>query len=328
MKSAVATACLLASIGSAQATHVKLTWGSVVTETALGCDAFTPVRAVDGYHYTSFGDCKGLSGTIPDKLSMGFGRIEGGPANATVEDLPTPDLRDTGNRDQGEKPASALIVGGRMYVWIRNYASDGTQARLKYSDDFARPGGGSHWTWAPLTLPRFGFPVFVQGAPGSYAYVVAHDNNSAYTPGDRFILMRLPLSQLGSATSPQYFCGTATAEAWCSSYASRKPIVTLAGKCFRSGVSYNAARGRYYWWQSNAEGTLPTSFRVSSAPKPWGPWTILYDPGSWDMAPGERGEFPVAWMSAHPIGQVGTMHLLFSGGDRLKVRKVTVGVGY
>jgi hypothetical protein len=92
-----------------------LTWGSMVTQTANGCDAFTPVRGPDGHHYTSFGDCRGLTGQLA-RLSMGFGRIIGGLANARVQDLPTPGLTDYGNRDAGQKPSSALIVDGRMYV--------------------------------------------------------------------------------------------------------------------------------------------------------------------------------------------------------------------
>ena len=45
---AILTACLLATVGSDRAAHIKLTWGSAVTETAPGCDAFTPARAMDG----------------------------------------------------------------------------------------------------------------------------------------------------------------------------------------------------------------------------------------------------------------------------------------
>ena len=327
MKSAIATACLLASIGSAQATHIKLTWGSVVTETALGCDAFTPVRAMDGYHYTSFGDCYGLTGKLSPKLSMEFGRIIGGPANPTVQDLLTAELRDYGNGAAGQKPSSALIVGGRVYMWVRNYASGGTQARLKYSDDFTR-SSDSNWTWAPMTLTRFGYPVFVQGAPSSYAYIVAHDNSSAYTPADRFILMRVARDKLASQTAPEYFSGTAAAPAWSSDYAARKPIFTAPGKCFRSGISYSQARGRYYWWQNNGDSLQTNSFEVWSGRNPWGPWTRLYYTAQWDINPGERGEFPVHWMGSEPITQPGTLYLPFSGSDRLKIRKATVAAGY
>src|SRR3954470_5679038 len=143
----VASGCVLA-LGAAGDGHAAndLSWGSVVASTASGCDAFTPVRAADGYHYTSFGDCNGLTGKLSPKLSMGFGRIIGGPANPTVQDLPTPELRDYGGGAEGQKPSRALIVGSRLYMWVRNYtsggtASGGTQARLKYSDNFTLASG-------------------------------------------------------------------------------------------------------------------------------------------------------------------------------------------
>jgi hypothetical protein len=209
---------------------------------APGCDAFTPVRGPDGRHYTSYGDCSGLTGTLP-RLSMGFGRIQGGPTNISVQDLPTPDLTDVGHREAGYKPASALIVGTRMYMWVRNYAPGGAQSRLKYSDNFMQ--AKSTWTWS-VNLTNFGYPVFVQGAPGGYLYIVAYDNNSAYWSGEQ----------------------------------------------------------------------------------PWGKWVRIYSTTKWDMSPGERGEFPIAWMGKEPISAAGTLHLLFSGQDELVVRRATVAPGF
>ena len=186
--------CTIIACISSRALADPLTWGAIVTRTANGCDAFTPVLGPDGRHYTGFGDCGGLTGTLP-KLSMGLGRFSGGPANVKVEDLPTPDLTDYGNRDAGQKPSSAIIVDGRMYMWVRNYGRGGTQARLKYSDDYTK-SRDSKWTWAPVILTNFGYPVFVQGAPGSYVYIVAHDNNSAYVAADRFVLLRVLKSRI------------------------------------------------------------------------------------------------------------------------------------
>ena len=215
-----------------------LTWGSVVARAANDCDAFSPVQARDGHSYTSFGDCRGLTGTL-SKLSMGFGRLRGGPANLTVQDLPTKDLQDVGNGPDGQKPSSALVYGNRLYVWVRNYGPNGTQARLKYSDDFTR-SSNSTWTWANLLLPQFGYPVFVLGKPSdTYAYIIAHDNNSAYAPADRFVLMRVPLSKLATQEKPEYFNGTSSTPSWSGSYYARRAIFAASGKCFRSGITYN-----------------------------------------------------------------------------------------
>ena len=189
MRPIVVCLCTIFACISSYAFADPLTWGDVVTRTANGCDAFTPVLGPDRRHYTGFGDCGGLTGTLP-KLSMGLGRFSGGPANVRVEDVPTSDLSDYGNRDAGQKPSSAIIVGSRMYMWVRNYGPNGTQARLKYSDDFTK-SCDSKWTWAPVILTNFGYPVFVQAAPGSYVYIVAHDNNSAYFAANRFVLLRV-----------------------------------------------------------------------------------------------------------------------------------------
>jgi hypothetical protein len=257
---------------------------------------------------------------------MGLGRILGGPENATVEDLPTPGLTDYGNRDAGQKPSSAIIVDGRMYVWVRNYGPNGTQARLKYSDNFTA-SSNSKWTWAPVILTNFGYPVFVQGAPGGYVYIVAHDSNSAYERADRFIMFRVPANQLTNRAAYQFFVGTPANPAWANRYLDRRPIFTAAGKCFRSGMSYSKARGRYYWWQNTGEAAS-NSFQVWSARKPWGPWTRIFATADWDIDKGERGEFPVAWMGSEPISQPGKLHLLFSGGDRLTIRAATIAAGY
>ena len=88
MRSLVACTFAILTLPTHPIAADPLSWGAVVTQTANGCDAFTPVRGPDGHHYTSFGDCGGLTGKLA-KLSMGFGRIIGGPADARVQDLPT-----------------------------------------------------------------------------------------------------------------------------------------------------------------------------------------------------------------------------------------------
>jgi len=325
----LAVACGALTLGAARDGWAAdaLTWGRVVAQTASGCDAFSPVLARDGHSYTSYGDCTGLTGTLP-KLSMGLGRLLGGPANPIVQDLPTKDLQDVGNGPAGQKPSSMLVHGNRLYVWVRNYGPNGTQARLKYSDDFTRRSN-STWTWANMTLPQFGYPVFVQGKPSEYyAYFIAHDNNSAYKPADRFVLMRVPLSKLATQDRPQYFSGDATKYSWSGSYHARKPIFTAAGKSYRSGLSYNRFRQRYYWWQNNGDSLATNSFEVWSSPRLKGPWKRIFFTPKWDMNPGERGEFPVHWMGREPIDEPGTLYLVFSGHDRLNVRKATVAAGY
>lgn len=326
MKKIILVAALgLASMEEGWAANA-LSWGDVVATTAEGCDSFTPTLAPDGNQYTSFGDCNGLEGKLKKKLSMGLGVIAGGPSDLSVQDLPTPDLMDYGNSRAGQKPSSALVVGDQLYMWVRNQKS-GTQARLKHSSDYTRPSD-SNWTWAPWRLTELGYPTFVQGTPDTYAYIVAHDSDSAYEPASQYVMMRVPQDKLLDQSAYEYFSGTAAKPAWSGSYAARQPIFSAPGECYRSTMSYNQARGRYYWWQSTGETKKTGRFRVLSGPDPWGPWTEVYHTARWDMPAGERGEFPVKWMGSEPISEPGTLYLLFSGNDQLKVRKATIAAGY
>ena len=256
---------------------------------------------------------------------MGFGRISGGPADARVEDLPTPDLSDYGNRDAGQKPSSAIIVAWWMYMWVRNYGPGGTQARLKYSDDFTK-NENSHWTWAPVILTNFGYPVFVQGAPGSYVYIVAHDNNSAYVAADRFVLLRVPASRLTQRSAYEFFSGTPTNPTWAKAFTSRKSIFSAQGNA--TGQAFPSAGHATAIIGGRRKATLADSFLGLVGTNPGDRGRASSIRPIWDMSPGERGEFTVEWMGSEPISRPGTLYLLYSGGDRLTVRKATIAAGY
>lgn len=103
----------------------------------------------------------------------------------------------------------------------------------------------------------------------------------------------------------------------------RGPVFSHSGRCYRSGITYNAALGRYLWCQ-----TLPASaysrgprfqggFGIYDAPEPWGPWTTAFFTQAWDVGPGETSTIPTKWISDD--GK--TIHLVFSGDDCFSVRK-------
>ena len=160
--------------------------------------------------YTSYGDCNGVTGQLSPKRSMGLASVDGGPgSNIALVDINTGPagaldidqvnggLDDTGNGPTGKKPSGMLAVGNALYAMVRNInGSSGTQARIRYSTNYA--SANSAWNWASWTFTEFGYPVFVQygndfAGGGDYAYVVAHDGPSAYITADRFILMRVPV---------------------------------------------------------------------------------------------------------------------------------------
>jgi hypothetical protein len=202
----------------------EITWApaSSIIRLAKGCGDWAPTWAADWNIYTPYGDCDGVTGKLTPKRSMGLGRVAGSPAtnNVTVVDIDidtgapgAPDidridagggLDALGDNKSGKKPSGLLSANGKLYAWVRNIKTDGTQSRLRYSlSDGTKPG--STWAWASWTLTQFGYPVFVQAGEayaggGPYVYVVAADGPSAYVPADRFILMRVPVGSITSHT--------------------------------------------------------------------------------------------------------------------------------
>src|SRR3954447_7103781 len=219
-RAALAAAGLLVIVSAAAPAWAanEITWSpaSSIIRLAKGCGDWAPTWAADGNIYTPYGDCWGVTGKLTPKRSMGLGRIAGSPAanNVMVADIDTgapgaPDIDRTdagggldalGERNKGKKPSGLLAANGRLYAWVRNMETDGTQARLRYSlADGTKLG--STWAWASWTLTQFGYPVFVQAGEahtggGRYVYVVAADAPSAYVPANRFVLMRVPAGSI------------------------------------------------------------------------------------------------------------------------------------
>src|SRR3954451_18503338 len=357
-RAALAAAGLLAIVSAAAPPWAanEITWSpaSSIIRLAKGCGDWAPTWAADGNIYTPYGDCWGVTGTLTPKRSMGLGRVAGSPAtsNVRVADIDTgapgaPDIDRTdagGGLDalhdgkNGKKPSGLLSADGELYAWVRNIRTDGTQSRLRYSlADGTKPG--STWAWASWTLTQFGYPVFVQAGEnyaggGQYVYVGAADGPSAYVPADRFILMRVPVGSIAKQSAYQFFSGTPGHPVWVSfaNRTQRTAIYTSPGRCLRNGMTYDAARGRYYWWQQIPIPSVDTrssgGFNVQSAPEPWGPWTTVYHTDAWDVGPGEKADFPSAWMGHEGIGSPGTLYLLFSGDDFLSFRKGTIAAGF
>ena len=116
---------------------------------------------------------------------------------------------------------------------------------------------------------------------------------------------------------------------WSKEIADRGAVFTHRGRCFRSGITFNAGLERYLWVQilpgtqgKKADTRFEGGFAVYDAPEPWGPWTTAFFTEKWDAGPGEKASFPTKWMSAD--GK--TMHLVFSGDDHFAVRKARVRV--
>jgi hypothetical protein len=301
----------------------KIEWAprERIVRTARDSDNWPMTWADDGQLYTAFGDGRGFDRQTP-KLSLGLARLRGGPTDFEGVNLRSPTLEQLGNGEAGKKASGLLMVDGVLYLWARNAGN----AQLAWSADH-----GARWEWSDWKLTEsFGGPTFLQfgpdyaGARDGYVYIFSHDHDSAYRPADRMVLARVPKGRIRERAAYEFFKGLGPdgEPLWTPDVAARGAVFTHPGKCYRSGISYDAGLKRYLWCQ-----TLPgldPRFRgglgIFDAPEPWGPWTTVFSTEDWDVGPGETSSFPPAWMSAD--GK--TLHLVFSGDDSFSVRQAVL----
>lgn len=300
----------------------SLVWApaSTVVREAAGSDNWPITWADDGDLYTVYGDGWGFDPKVENKLSMGFAKVVGPAEDFVGINIRSPDEQ-YGDGAQGRKGSGLLMVEGVLYLWVRN-ANGSRGSELWWSYDHAQNWVQSDWMWT-----EFGYPTFInfgrnyEGAGDDYVYTVTHDHPDAYEPADMFVLMRVPKDRIVQKDAYEFFreFDQEGKPIWTSDIGQRGAVFTFPGRCRRSGISYNAAIGRYLWWQM-VGGT--NGLGVYDAPNPWGPWTTVYFTENWDIATGETGSFPPKWMS--PDGR--TIHLVFSGDDSFSVRQAALTV--
>lgn len=301
-----------------------------VIRMAQGGDNWPLTWGDDDQLYTAYGDGQGFVPLIDQKLSLGFARVEGTPPEEIKGiNVRSPNGEQLGHGKDGKKASGILMVDGGLYLWVRNAGN----SQLAWSSDH-----GKTWQWAVWKFETsFGCPTFLnfgknyEGARDEYVYVYSHDNASAYLPADGMVLARVPRRKIREREAYEFFelIGENGDVVWTSNIARRGAVFRNAGRCYRSGVSYDAGLKRYLWVQilPGTEGRAVDTrfaggFAIFDAPEPWGPWTTAYHTDSWDIGPGETSSFPTKWMSAD--GK--TVHLVFSGDDCFSVRKAVLKV--
>jgi CubicO group peptidase (beta-lactamase class C family) len=293
---------------------------------ARGGDNWPITWADDGALYTAYGDGNGFDPFTPEKLSMGFARITGGPKDFVGVNIRSPGGETRGDGEKGKKASGLLCVDGVLYLLTRNAAN----AQLAWSGDH-----GATWTWGDWKFTHsFGCPTFLNfgenyaRARDEFVYVYSPDSDSAYKAADHMVLARVPKNQVSRPDGYEFFTGLDSRgqPAWSKDILRRGAVFTNPGRCYRSGITHNAALKRYLWVQILPQSRHPQGPRfqgglgVYDAPEPWGPWTRVYYTEDWDVGPGETASFPTAWMSED--GK--TMHLVFSGEDHFSVRRTTL----
>jgi hypothetical protein len=265
----------------------------------------------DDLIYTAYGDGAGLDPKVPEKLSLGFARIEGGPDDPKGANIRSTTGEQKGNGPRGRKASGLLMVDGVLYMWVRNAGN----SQLAWSEDH-----GKTWSWSDWKFTTgFGFPTFLNSgknyahARDEYVYIYSTDADSAYTPADRLVLARVRKDRIRDRAAYEFFAGmdSTSQPMWTKDIRHCGAVFEHMGKCFRCMVSLDIGLKRYLMCQAGSARPVEAGFGVFDAPEPWGPWTTVTYTAHWDVSPGETASFPTKWMSAD--GK--TLYLVYSGDD-------------
>jgi hypothetical protein len=311
--------------------HVEWAPTESIVRRAPGSDNWPLTWADDDSLYGAYGDGNGFEPPLPEKLSLGFARITGGPDDLVGTNVRSATGETRGDGPAGKKASGMLCVDGTLYMWARNAGN----SQLAWSLDH-----GATWTWADWRFTEsLGCPSFLNfgqnysGARDQFVYVYSPDGDSAYRAADSLVLARSPHDRLRDRAAYEFFAGHGDSHQpiWTRDIGRRRAVFAHAGRCYRTSVSYAEALKRYLLVQpiparAARERITPldTRFRgglaVFDAPEPWGPWTTVYYTDRWDVGPGDSASFPPKWMSTD--GR--TLHLVFSGDDCFSVRRATL----
>ncbi|MFT5367447.1 MAG: CubicO group peptidase (beta-lactamase class C family) [Candidatus Latescibacterota bacterium] len=293
-----------------------------------GSDNWPMTWAEDNHQYTAYGDGNGFAPYTPNKLGMGFAKIEGGSGNFTATNIRS-NAENTSYGQNDRKASGLLCVDGTLYLLARNDNQKGHHSRIGWSTDHMRTFQWAKWNFKELGHPTFiNFGKNYEDAQDGFVYIWSNDHPSAYKESDHFVLARVPKDQILQRDAYEFFVHLKSGKAiWSSDIKKRGPVFKFPNTCIRSSISYNAGIKRYILWQNlrqaGGEDTrFSGGFGVYEAPNPWGPWKTVYFTNKWDIGPGELGCFPTKWMRKD--GK--TMYLVSSSDDQFTVRKVKLSV--
>ncbi|MHC4309125.1 MAG: serine hydrolase [Planctomycetota bacterium] len=297
-------------------------WASAETiiRKAKGSDNWPTTWADDDNLYTAYGDGWGFEPKTKKKLSLGVVKVTGSPPDFVGVNIRTESGERAGQGSKGAKASGMLCVDGVLYMLVRNVGN----SQIAWSTDH-----GKTWKWCDWKFTMsFGCPTFLNfgknyaGARDGFVYIYSPDSDSAYKPADRMVMARVAKDKIREQGGYEFFKGLDNngESIWTKDIRDRGAVFINPGKCYRSGISYNASLKRYLWCQT-VYGEEDMRFKgglgIFDGPEPWGPWSTVYYTEQWDVGPGEASSFPTKWMSRD--GK--TCYLLFSGEDCFSVRK-------
>ena len=294
-----------------------------IVRKARGGDNWPITWADDDNLYTAYGDGWGFEPKTQKKLSLGIAKVTGSPPDFRGVNVRTKSGEKVGQGAAGPKASGMLCVERVLYMLVRNVGN----AQIAWSSDHAKT-----WNWCKWKFTTsFGYPTFLNfgknyaGARDEFVYIYSPDTDSAYKPSDRMVLARVPKDRIKDRKAYEFFkrLDNFGKPVWTKDIRGRGAVFADPGKCYRCGISYNAALKRYLWCQTiyNREDMrFKGGLAIFDAPQPWGPWTTAFYTRNWDVGPGETSSFPTKWMAKD--GK--TCYLLFSGDDCFSVRRATL----
>jgi hypothetical protein len=306
-----------------------------VVRQAQGSDNWPTTWADDDALYTAYGDGSGFAPRLPVKLSLGFARVTGTPADFRGENIRSATGERTGDGASGEKASGLFMVEGVLHMWVRNADGAGHGSRLAWSPDHART-----WQWADWGFAELGYPCFLNfgrnydGACDEYVYIYSPDTPSAYREADAVVLARVPKGRIAERGVYEFFRSRDAdgRPTWTADIGQRGAVFVFPGGCNRMDVVYNRPLGRYLMtMRSRGQAGGRNHFSIYDAPEPWGPWTTVFYAEQWEGGPipagaggwGEAQHFPAKWISGDGL----TLYLVFSGDDSFSVRRVDLVSG-
>ncbi|MFX0195022.1 MAG: DUF4185 domain-containing protein [Candidatus Hodarchaeota archaeon] len=300
---------------------------------ASGSDLWPVTWATDDNIYTCWGDGTGF-GTAgdgwcsPDRVAMGFARLEGSATNFTATNVnggqkaenPT-SFPCEGSGCKGDpckgKLTGILSVGGVIYGWInlQDNPWPNQNIALIWSNDLAATWQQTSWVFPagsgnfkPRAFLNFGKDY--DGARDDYVYFYGW-NQGESTKG---YMGRVNRTELKYKSSYQYFAGLDGNgnPIWSSNISDRKPFFEDPNGCTGGSVIYNSGLNRYIMEGHRGE---VNKLAIFDAPEPWGPWTTVAYYDNWGnfSGPDLLHSFLTKWISTD--GK--TMWCIFSSTGEL-----------
>ena len=284
---------------------VSFTPESTIVRKAIDSDNWPITWGDDGEQYTAYGDGAGFEPYVDHKLSLGFAKVTGLPSAFSGVNIRSDSGERTGNGARGAKASGMLMVGGVLYMWVRNLGN----SQLAWSPDHGRT-----WEWGFHFDTSFGSPAFLNAgrnyadARDRFVYIYSQDGASAYEPNDALVMARVPKDRIRDSKAYEFFVrlDPSGSPEWTRDIQQRGAVFQFPDHCQRVDAVYNPLLKRYLLAVAyNSKG----GWGIYDAAEPWGPWTTAFHTDFWGVAGTHGYRLPAKWIGPEP----NTMTLVFSG---------------